>query len=59
MLLINCEINPDWSENWSKKCVTGAPDVANKHATFSIIDTKLYVPFVNLSPQDNTRQLNN
>ena len=53
--LINCEINLDL--NWSKNCVIVATDVANQGATFSTTDTKLFVPVVTLSPQDNTKLL--
>ena len=55
MSYINCEINLDL--NWSKMCVTVATAVANKGATFSITDTKLYVPVVILSTQGNTKPL--
>ena len=41
--LINCEINLDL--NWSKNCVIVANN-ADQDTTFSITDTKLYVPFV-------------
>ena len=46
MPLINCEIHTDL--NWSKNCVilTNNEDLAT---TFSITDTKLYVPVVTLS----------
>ena len=47
MLLINWEINLDL--NWSKICVIVAAAVADKGATFSITDTKLYLPIVILS----------
>ena len=53
MPLINCEINLNL--NWSKKRVISAPAVANQGATFSITDTKLYVPVVILSTQDNAK----
>ena len=54
MPLINCEIHTDL--NWSKNCVilTNNEDVAT---TFSITDTKLYVPVVTLSTQDNAKLL--
>ena len=55
MPLINCEITLDL--NWSEKCVMGATNVANQGATFSITVTKLYVPVVNLSSQDNAKLL--
>ena len=57
MPIINCEINFDL--NWSKKCVIAATTIANQGATFSIIDTKLYVSVVTLSTQDMHNCLNN
>ena len=53
MALINCEINLDLT--CFKKCIIVAADVANQGATFSITDTKLYVPVVILSTQDKTK----
>ena len=53
--LINCEINLHL--NWSEKCVKVTTAVANQGTTFSITDTKLYVPVVNLSTQDNVKLL--
>ena len=55
MLLINCEINLNLT--WSANCVIVATAVANQGATFSITDTKLYIPVVNLSTQDNGKML--
>ena len=55
MSLINCEINPDLS--MSEKCVIVPVTLANQGATFSITDTKLYVPIVILSIQDNVKLL--
>ena len=55
MPLINCEIN--FHLDWSEKCVIAATDVANQGATFLITDTKLYVPVVTLSTQDNAKLL--
>ena len=52
MSLINCEVNHNLT--WSSTCVitnsTGA-------GTFAITDTKLYVPVVTLSTQENTKLL--
>ena len=52
MPLINCEVN--LISTWSRDCVitnsTGA-------GTFAIIETKLYVPAVSLSTQDNAKLL--
>ena len=42
MPLINCEITLNL--NWSENCVIVATYIANQGATFSITDTKLYVP---------------
>ena len=53
MLLINCEVILTWSAN----CVIVYTDVANQGATFTITETKLYVPVVTLSTQDNTKLL--
>ena len=53
--LINCEINLDLS--MSEKCVIVTVTLANQGATFSITDTKLYVPIVILSIQDNVKLL--
>ena len=55
MPLINFEINID--VYWSDKCNTVATGVTNQRATFSITDTKLYVPVVTLSIQDNPKLL--
>ena len=42
MPLINCEITLNL--NWSGNCVIVATYISNQCATFSITDTKLYVP---------------
>ena len=55
MPLINCEINLILT--WSKNCVTVSTNVANQNATLEITDTKLYVPVVTLSIQDNSKLL--
>ena len=55
MLLINCEIN--LMLPWSSTCVIISTDVANQIATFAITGTKLYVPVVTLSTQDNAKLL--
>ena len=44
--LINCEITLDL--NWSENCIIVAANVASQVPTFSITDTKLYVPVVTL-----------
>ena len=53
--LINCEIN--LLLTWSASCVIVSADVANQNATFVTTDTKLYVPVVTLSQQDNAKLL--
>ena len=55
MSLINCEITFDL--NWSENCVVVATNAATQATTFSITDTKLYVPVVTLSTQDNAKLL--
>ena len=50
MLLINCEINLILT--WSDKCVLSND---TKATTFPMTDTKLYVPVVTLSTQDNPK----
>ena len=42
---------------WSANCVIVSTNVANQNATFAIIDTKLYVPVVTASTQDNVKLL--
>ena len=55
MPLINCEINLvlTWFANGFKVYT----NVANQGATFAITETKLYVPVVTLSTQDNAKLL--
>ena len=53
MSLINCEVNLILT--WSSDCVLIATDIQNQAATFEITDTKLYVPVVTLSTQENTK----
>ena len=55
MPLINCEISLILT--WSANCVIVFTNVANQNATFAITDTKLYVPVVTLSTQDNAKLL--
>ena len=52
MLLINCEVNLILT--WSSTCVITN---SNGAETFAITDTKLYVPVVTLSTQENTKFL--
>ena len=55
MPLINCEVNLILT--WSSTCVVIATSVPNQAATFEITDTKLYVPVVTLSTQENIKFL--
>ena len=55
MPLISCEINLILT--WSSTCVLIATGIPNQNATFAITDTKLYVPAVTLSTQENTKFL--
>ena len=52
MSLINCEVNLELT--WSKDCVITNSTGEGK---FKITDTKLYVPVVTLSTQDNAKLL--
>ena len=54
MPLINCEINLILA--WSANCVISNA-TNNQATTFAITDTKLYVPVVTLSAQDNAELL--
>ena len=53
--LINCDVNLILA--WSSSCVLIATAIQNQTATFEITDTKLYVPVVKLSTQENTKFL--
>ena len=55
MPLINCEVNLILT--WSANCVLIATAIQNQAATFEITDTKLYVPVVTLSTQENSKFL--
>ena len=55
MPLINCEVNLILT--WSSTCVLIASNSPNQNATFAITDTKLYIPLVTLSTQENTKFL--
>ena len=52
MPLINCKI--ELLLKWIENCVLTSSDNANK-AIFKITDTKLYVPVVTLSAEDNAK----
>ena len=53
MLLINCEITFDL--NWSESCDIVATNVTAQITSFLITDTKLHIPVVTLSTQDNAK----
>ena len=53
MPLINCKICHQLK--WSKNCILVAGSAANQNPYFQISDTKLYVPVVTLSTQDNIK----
>ena len=57
MPLINCEVNLILT--WSSSCVLISTAIQNQNATFAITDTKLYVPVVTLSTQENTKRVIN
>ena len=55
MPLINCEVNPILT--WSAKYVIVSTNVANQVATFTITETRLYVPVVALPTKDDPKLL--
>ena len=55
MPLINCEVNLILT--WSSNFVLIATGTQNQNATLEITDTKLFVPVVTLSTQENTKFL--
>ena len=55
MPLINCEVNLILT--WSSSSVLISANVANQNATFTIINTRLYVPVVTLPTQENAKLL--
>ena len=55
MPLISYEVTLDLK--WSEKYVIAATDVADQAMTFSITDTKIYVPVVTLLTQGNSKLL--
>ena len=55
MPLINCEV--ELILNWSANCVIISTNVANQVSKFTITETNLYAPVVNLSTQDNANLL--
>ena len=55
MPLIDCEINLILTQ--SSRCFIIDNSIDDQEPTFTITDTKLYVPFVTLSIQDNAKLL--
>ena len=55
MPLINCEISLQLK--WSESCTLLAGTAANQNPRFQIKDTKLYVPILTLSTQENIKLL--
>ena len=55
MSLINCEIKLILT--WSNRCFIIENPIVGQKPTFTITDTKLYVPVVPLSTQDNAKLL--
>ena len=53
--LINCEINLILT--WSANCVIVSTNNANQNTTFAITNTRLYLPVVTLSTQENAKLL--
>ena len=53
--MINCDVN--FILTWSSTCVLVATNTPNQNAAFAITDTKLYVPVVALSTQENSKFL--
>ena len=53
MPLINCEVNLILT--WSSTCLLISTNIDGQNAKFAITDTKLYVPVVTLSTQENTK----
>ena len=53
MPLIYCEVN--FIFTWSENCVIIYTNVTNQAPSFTITETNLYVPVVNLSTQDNAQ----
>ena len=55
MPFINCEVNLILT--WSSTCAIVSTKNANQGATFTITNTRLYVPVVTLSTQENAKLL--
>ena len=56
MPLINCEISLQLK--WSEESLLVDGTAANEVPEFKTTDSKLYVPVVTLSTQDNVKRLN-
>ena len=55
MPLINCEVN--FFLTWSEKCIIVSGNYGNWEPKWAITDTRLYVPVVTLSAQNNKKLL--
>ena len=55
MTLIDCEVNLVLT--WYANCIIVYTDVLNQGVTFTITETKLHVPVVTLSTQENAELL--
>ena len=55
MLLINCEIK--FFLTWSEECIIVTRDYDDEKPKFPITETKIYVPVVTSSTQDNEKLL--
>ena len=55
MLLINCEVNVFLT--WSEKCIIVPGNYGNREPKWAKTDTRLYVPVVTLSAQNNEKLL--
>ena len=53
--LVNCKINILLT--WSDKCIIATGCYSDREPKFAITDTKLYVPVVTLTAQDNEKLL--
>ena len=53
MLLINCEVNLILAQ--SANCVILYPNITNQTPAFTRTETKVYIPAVTLSTQDNAK----
>ena len=56
MPLINCKISLELT--WDEDCLLSSAAAAQNKVTFTITDTKLYVPIVTLSSKDTSHLSN-